>query len=48
MMLKTVLKSGSLLAVAFVMALSVGACGKKSSPKAPSEDSKFPQQYPTE
>ena len=47
-MLRPLLRSGSILAMALMLALSVGACGKKSSPKAPSEDSKFPQQYPSE
>lgn len=48
MMLGYFTKAGTLIAVAFVMALSVSACGKKSSPKAPSEDSTFPNQYPSE
>ena len=37
-----------LTALVLALALSVSACGKKGPPEPPSEDSVFPQSYPTQ
>ncbi len=37
----------TLLVIAFVLALPLGACGKKASPEPPpGKQSEFPRQYP--
>jgi predicted small lipoprotein YifL len=36
----------SAFVIALILALSLAACGKKGSPKPPSGDSQYPQQYP--
>jgi predicted small lipoprotein YifL len=36
----------STLVIALIVAVSLGACGKKSPPKAPGGESQYPQQYP--
>ena len=35
------------LVLALGLALTLSACGKKAPPKPPSDDSAFPQSYPT-
>ncbi len=36
------------LVLALALVFSLSACGKKGPPKPPSEDSVFPQSYPTQ
>lgn len=36
----------AMICVAFLISVSVSACGKKNAPKPPDKESTYPQKYP--